>query len=299
MPPPPIDPNDFMVSSELDIVLLDVSVKDSRGGWASGLSKDNFRVFENERPQEISIFAAQDIPVTVGMVVDNSGSVRPKRPHIVTAALALVEQSHPQDEFFIVNFNDRIRMGLPRGIDFTDDASRLRNGLLANPVQGRTALYDAIKVALAHLDKGRRDKKTLVVISDGGDNASECSEQELLELIRTSPATIYTVGIFNPHDKDKNPGLLKRIAGLSGGEAFMPGEIAELVGICEKIAQDIRNRYTVGYTPSDRNFDGKVRKIRVAAAAPDRGKLQVKTRTQYLAVPPASKLRSARRAATR
>ena len=283
VPPPPPAPDAFAISSDVDVVLLDVSVKDSRGGFASGLEKDHFRVLENNREQKISVFSAQDIPVTVGLVVDNSGSVRPKRPEIVTAALTFVTQSHPQDEVFVVNFNDQVSFGLPADVKFTDNLQLLRTALLNNAARGRTALYDALKQALDHVQDGRRDKKTLVLISDGGDNASDTTEDEIFRLAEESLVTIYTIGIFNPDDKDKNPGFLKRLAAITGGEAFMPGEISQLVPVCEKIAKDIRNRYTIGYTPDDRNFDGKVRKLKVLAAAPDRGKLSVRTRTHYVA----------------
>jgi VWFA-related protein len=273
------------VSSDVEIVLLDVSVKDADGGFVSGLSKDSFRVFENGRLQEISIFASQDVPVTVGLVVDSSGSVRPKRSEIVTAALSFATKSHPKDEIFVVNFNDIVTLGLPPGMDFTDDIHKLRDALVNNPTRGRTSLHDALKASLKHLDKGRRDKKTLLLISDGGDNASATTKDEIFRLAQESTATIYTVGIFNPDDKEKNPDFLEKLAKITGGEYHRPAEIKDLMATCEKIAQDIRNRYTIGYAPDDRNFDGTVRKLKVLAAAPDRKKLVVRTRTQYIANP--------------
>jgi VWFA-related protein len=283
LPPPPPGKDDFVLTSETELVLLDASVKDANGGFASGLTKDNFKIFEDGKEQAPTVFSAQDVPVTVGMVVDNSGSVRPKRPEIVTAALTFAQQSHPQDEIFVVNFNDSVKLGLPDGILFTDKIDVLRTALLSNPVQGRTSLYDGLKTAFEHLQKGRRDKKTLILISDGGDNASETTQSEILQLAQATPVTVYTVGIFNPEDKDKNPGFLKHLAAITGGEAFMPGEISQLVGVCEKIAKDIRNRYTLGYVPANRQMNNKVRRIRVLANAPDRGKLTVRTRTEYLA----------------
>jgi VWFA-related protein len=273
---------EFKIRSDVELVLLDVSVKDSRGGFVSGLEKDNFKILEDKVPQDITVFQAQDVPVTVGLVVDNSGSVRPKKHEIVTAALTFVKNSNPQDEIFIVNFNDQIRKGLPAGVDFTDDHALLRQGLLLNPAQGRTALYDGLKESLEHIEKGRLDKKTIVLIADGGDNMSETTEEEIIKLVEQSLATIYTVGIFNPHDKDKNPGFLRRLAEISGGEYYRPQNISHLVGVCEKIAHDIRNRYTLGYSPKNTVFKGKVRKLRVTATNPGDGRqLQVRTRTQY------------------
>jgi len=291
VPPPPADSNDFKLSSEVELVLLDVSVKGPDGGFISGLKKEDFRVFDSKIEQPIRIFAAQDAPVTVGLVVDNSGSVRPKKPEIVTAALTFVTQSNPQDEVFIVNFNDKVMLGLPEDVPFTDKRELLRNALLTNPSQGRTALYDALKLGLEHLEKGRLDKKTLVLISDGGDNSSETTKDQIMEMAERSLTTIYTVGIFDENDKDKNPGFLKELAKLTGGEAFIPENKSHLVGVCEKIAQDIRNRYTVGFAPADvRTARGKSRPLRVVAQDPTTGrKLDVRTRTHYI---PHSELRA-------
>jgi len=283
VPPPPADPNEFRVSSDVELVLLDVSVKDKDGGFVAGLKQEDFKVLENKLDQKLSVFQAQDVPVTVGLIVDNSGSVRPKKPEIVTAALTFVTNSNPNDEIFIVNFNDRVSMGLPDGTDFSADRRLLRDGLLLNPAQGRTALYDALMKGLDHLEKGRLDKKTLVLISDGGDNMSQATKDEMLRRAEESLATIYTVGIYDSSDKDRNPGFLKELAKITGGEAYLPGELKELVPTCAKIAKDIRNRYTLGYAPSDRNFDGKPRKLKVIANAPAGKKYEVRTRSYYVA----------------
>ncbi len=280
-PLPPIDPRDIQLSTGVEIVLLDVSVKNPAGGFVSGLAKENFQVFDNNKPQKINSFEAGDIPVTLGLVIDASGSMRPKRSEVVTAALAFVQASNPKDELFTVNFNDRVYMGLPQGMDFTDDRQVLRNGLLATPVQGRTALNDALKIALEHLNKGRQQKKTLVLISDGGDNASQLTESETYKLAQASPATIYTVGLYDEFDKDKNPGFLRKLASVTGGEFYEPQKLDQLVDICVKIAKDIRNRYTIGYMP-EQDHEVPLHKIRAVASAPDKGKLLVRTRTQYL-----------------
>ena len=284
-PPPAVDPNEFRVSSDVELVLLDVSVKDKKGGFVSGLPKTAFKVFENKAEQPITVFAAQDVPVTVGLVVDNSGSVRPKKAEIVTAALTFVTQSNPKDELFLINFNDRVYFGLPDDLPFTDDRRLLRDAMLHNQPRGRTSLYDAIRDALEHLEKGRLDKKTLVVISDGGDNASETTREEIMRMAERSLATIYTVGIFNPDDKDKNPGFLKDLAELTGGEAYMPDDISHLVGVCEKIARDIRNRYTVGFVPAAHDHDGKKRRLKVVATGDGGRVFEARTRTYYMADP--------------
>jgi Ca-activated chloride channel family protein len=202
---------------------------------------------------------------------------------VITAALTFAGKSNPHDEVFLVNFNDRVWLGLPDGTPFTDNINLLRTSLIQAPMQGRTSVYDGLKKAIEHVQMGRRDKKTLVVISDGGDNASQATEDEVIRMAEESLVTVYTVGIFGPHEKESNRGFLKRLASITGGESFMPDQISELVSVCEKIAQDIRNRYTIGYEPTNRTFDGKVRRLKVVAAAPDRGKLSVRTRTHYVA----------------
>lgn len=283
VPPPPMDPGAYRVSSEVELVLLDVAVKDSKGGFVSGLTKDKFKVFENRIEQPIRNFGAQDSPVTVGLIIDNSASIRPKKPEIITAALTFVTQSNPLDEVFVVNFNDSVYMGLPESVPFTGDRKLLREAMLHNAPQGRTALYDAIKTGLEHLEKGRLDKKTLIVISDGGDNASDLNRGELMKLAEQSLATIYTIGIFDADDKDKNPGFLRELAQITGGEAFIPESTDNLVGICEKIARDVRNRYSIGFAPgASHQHDGKPRHLRVLVTGDDGTKLEARTRTHYI-----------------
>jgi VWFA-related protein len=262
-------------------VLLDVSVKDPKGGFVSGLTKDDFKVYENGHLQEISQFANADIPVTVGIVVDESGSMRPKRPEVVTAAMAFISASNPKDEVFVINFNDRVNRGLPEGVLFSDDVAQLRAALRKDPPEGRTALYDAIITALQQLDEGRQDKKTLIVISDGGDNASTHKLKDTMDAVLKSAATIYTIGIFDEDDPDRNPGVLKNFAHVSGGDVFFPRTLEGLVPACRQIARDIRTRYTIGYVPSTTNGN-RQRNIRVAVSAPDRGHLVARTRTSYL-----------------
>ena len=259
----PPQSGEFKISTAVELVLLDVSVRDPDGGYVSGLTKEAFHVFENGVPQKITEFSSGDIPVAVGLVMDDSGSMRNKRPELVTAGLAFVEASNRQDQIFVVNFNDKVRSGLPDSLPFTDDMVLLRSALSRDRPEGRTALYDATAFALAHLEKGRRAKKALIVVSDGGDNVSSRSFGQLLELIQESRATIYTVGIYDPEDPDRNPGVLKRIAKISGGECFLPSELHEIVPICQKIAKDIRNRYTIGYIPVRTNSKAALRKIHV------------------------------------
>ncbi|MBI2680104.1 MAG: VWA domain-containing protein [Candidatus Solibacter usitatus] len=272
---------EFKISTAVELVLLDVSVRDPEGGYISGLSKESFQVFENGAPQKITEFSRGDIPVAVGLVMDDSGSMRNKRAELNTAGLAFVEASNRQDQIFVVNFNDKVRTGLPDSLPFTDDLVLLRSALSRARPEGRTALYDAMAFSLEHLEKGRRAKKALIVVSDGGDNVSAHNFTQVLRRIQESSATIYTVGIYDEDDPDRNPAVLKRIAKISGGECFLPAERHELTTICQKIAKDIRNRYTIGYIPVRTNTKAALRKIRVVASAPDREKLIVRTRTSY------------------
>jgi len=282
-PVPEAEQQEFKITSHSDLVVLDVSVKNPDGGFVSGLTKDQFKVFDNGREKPIQVFEAGDIPVTVGLVVDNSASMRAKKPEVVTASLTFVTESNPEDEMFVVNFNDTARLGLPPEIGFSSNRDLLRAALLSNRVEGRTALNDALRIALAHLEKGVQAKKTLVLVSDGGDNASSIDTDAVYRLAEKSRATIYAIGIYDADDRDKNPGFLKRIASLTGGECFLPDRLTSLVDVCRKIAKDIRNRYSIGFIPSDSELTGGVHKLKVVATAPDRGKLIVRTRTHYVA----------------
>jgi VWFA-related protein len=271
----------YLLSTTAELVLLDVSVKDSVGERISNLTQSNFTVFENGKQQKISHFANEDVPVTVGLVIDSSGSMRPKSAEVNTAALTFIRSSNRKDEVFVVNFGDRVTYGLPEGVPFAVDLRQLRAALSLAIPAGRTALYDGILSALRHLDLGKWDKKALMLVSDGGDNSSTHSSEEVLRVVRETRATIYSIGIFDAGDPDKNPALLKRLSQISGGEAYFPAELGEVDGICQQIAGDIRTRYTIGYVPLRSGEAGAVRKIKVSASTPSGRPLAVHTRTSY------------------
>jgi Ca-activated chloride channel family protein len=273
--------NDFTIRTTSRLVLLDVSVKDSKGGFAAGLTKDCFRVYEDGRPQEITEFANADIPVTVGILVDTSGSMRSKRTEVITAALAFITASNPQDEVFVLNFNEKIYAGLPKAVPFSDDVELLKKALHLTPAEGRTALYDAVLDGLHHLEQGRRDKKTLVLISDGGDNVSLHTSKQMEMAVLNDIVTIYTIGIFDPDDPERNPGVLRKLSQISGGEAYFPSQLDGILPICEHIAKDIRTRYTIGYKPSTDNGKG-IRTVKVLVSAPERGRFTTRTRNRYV-----------------
>ena len=271
---------DYTISDNVDLVLLDASVKDVRGGFVTGLARGDFRVYEDGHERAITHFAPVDAPVSVGLVLDDSGSMRRKRAEVVTAGLAFAKESNPKDEFFVVNFNNRIYYGLPQGVHFTDKLKLLHNALYFGQPVGQTALYDAIASALKHLELSDRELRTLIVVSDGGDNVSKIRLPELMKLIETSRATIYTVGLLDPEDRDLNPKVLRRFAYISGGEFFEPTGLDEVVPIFQKISKDIRNRYTIGFTPDERSDKRKSRSIKVTAQSRGR-KLNVRTRSTF------------------
>jgi VWFA-related protein len=271
---------DFVIRSDVRLVLLDVSVKDRDGGWVSGLSKDDFRVDENGARQDVTVFADNDIPVTVGILVDDSRSMTPKRAEVLSAATTFIEKCNQHDEIFVLNFNDTVKRGLPQKTLFSDDVGQLREALLRGFPEGRTALYDAVVDGLQQLQQGKRDKKALVVISDGGDNASQHKRPETLDLVERNLATIYTIGLFDTGDPDRDPGILKKLARISGGVAYFPNNPQDLTDACKRIAKDIRTRYTVGYAPTVSN-GGSLRRIRVHVSAPGRTGLMARTRLSY------------------
>ena len=277
----------FTISDNVNLVLLDVSVKAAKGGYVTGLQKNNFQVFEDGQSRQITHFASVDTPVTIGLVVDNSGSMRGRKPEVVMAGLSFAKQSNPLDEFFVVNFNNSVIRGLPESVMFTDKLQQLRAALFYGNPAGQTALYDAIAYSLKHLEYAHREKRTLIVVSDGGDNVSSTALPDLMKMVEASRATIYTVGLYDPDDPDLNPGVLRKIAAVSGGEFFEPQKLDDVLPVFDKIAQDIRNTYTIGYVPDDQTNHRVVRSVKVLAklAKEDSRRLVAHTRTTYVTTP--------------
>jgi Ca-activated chloride channel family protein len=267
----------------VDLVDLHVTVQSHKDMFASGLGKENFQVYEDGVLQQISSFSSEDMPVTVGLVVDNSGSMKPKVGEVIAAATAFARSSNPEDQMFVVLFNENVSFGLPASTPFTDKEAQLRVALSRIKATGMTALYDAVAAALEQVKKGNRDKKVLIVISDGADNASKRSLSQVMALARQSDTIVYTMGLFEEGDPDRNPGALKQLARATGGETFLPESLKEVVPICERIAREIRNQYSIAYVPTNRKQDGAFRAIQVKASAPGRGRLSVRTRAGYYA----------------
>jgi Ca-activated chloride channel homolog len=269
------------ISVTTELVVLPVSVTDAQGTFVSKLGIENFRVFEDGRLQKITLFAEEDNPVTVGLIVDHSRSMGPKLPGVAEAVFMFAHSSNPDDEMFVVDFGDTVSIERIAGKEFTNDPKELEQAVAAVTARGQTALYDAIIRGLEHLRQGNRDKKALVVVSDGGDNVSRHKFRDVLDLARRSHAVIYAIGLVGESGEEENPEVLKKLCKETGGIAFFPRADDSVDDVSRSIARDLREQYTLGYTPEKRNQSGAFRKIAVEVSTPGRGKMHVRTRAGY------------------
>lgn len=285
---PSAHPPQDIIKIQQELVVLHATVENRKGTLMDGLSKEDFQIYEDGILQPIESLSHEDVPVTVGLVIDNSGSMRTRRLEVITAALAFARSSNPKDQMFVVHFNEQVSFGLPPHLAFTDQEKQLETALSKIAAKGMTALNDAVAAALTHLKKGPQGKQVLTVISDGADNASKRSFPDIIAQARQAEAIIYTIGLFEADDRDKNPGALKQLAKATGGEAFLPKSAQAVLPICEQIAREIRNQYTLTYTPINTKHDGSYRVIevkagKVKAAQAGRERLKVRTRAGYFA----------------
>jgi Ca-activated chloride channel family protein len=276
------EPPIFKTQSEL--VVLHVLVKDRNGSYVGGLTADAFEVLEENRPQTISFFTPEDAPVTVGLLIDSSGSMGPVRDRVIAASAAFIQSSNPQDESFAVVFNDDVRPVPQPPAHFVSDANTLRS-LLSDAFvpAGRTRLYDAVAEGLSHVTTGTRDRRVLVVLSDGGDNASQSTFSDALMLTQASNVVVYTVALVDPLNDEANPKRLRQLADASGGAAFTPHDVRDVDKAFQQIARDIRSSYTIGYQPANTRLRPGLRRIRVEVHPPDGRRLITRTRNAYLA----------------
>jgi len=283
--PPPQSQGKGGIKVDVNLVVLHTTVLDDRGRFADGLKQEEFRVFEDKVEQKLAVFKREDIPVSFGLVIDNSGSMRDKRERVNAAALIFVRTSNPADEGFVVNFNDDYYLDMDK--DFTSNISDMKEALERIDSRGSTALYDAVVGSLDHLKKGTRDKKVLLVVTDGEDNASRKTFEQTLEEAQKSDAVIYTVGLLSQESKKNAKRARKKLQELSqatGGLAFFPENLEDVENICTQIAHDIRNQYTLAYYPSNTRRDGTFRAVNVTVTPlHGHGKLSVRTRTGYYA----------------
>jgi Ca-activated chloride channel family protein len=269
----------FSTSSSL--VVMSVRVTDRRGDHVGGLDASAFAVFEDGRRQTIGAFATEDTPVTVGLIVDSSISMWPIRDRVIAAAAAFAQASHPSDELFAIAFNEHHWPALPLSAPFTSDGRVLRDALAAAvQPRGRTGLFDAIAAGLQYADRGRHTRKILLVISDGGDNASTRTFEGTIASTQASNTVIYGVALVDPLNGDAKPDVLKRLARSTGGETLTPRTADELERALVHIARDIRHSYTLGYMPAG-PADGRFHRLRVAVSSPEQRQLNVRTREGY------------------
>jgi Ca-activated chloride channel family protein len=266
-----------------DLVALPVRVTDASGTVVSGLSQQDFTVFEDGRPQTLTLFQQEDAPVTVGLVVDHSRSMGPKLPEVAAAVSAFAHSSNPQDEMFVVDFNDGVWLQMLGGKPFTNSASDLEKAIAAVSARGRTALYDAVSEGLNHLRFGHCEKKALIIVSDGGDNASHLKFSQVLDLAQRSQVLIYSI-VLQGEGQEENPGVLRRLSKSTGGISYFPGSSETVASVSASIARDLRDQYTLGFAPQKQNGAASFRKIQVKVFAPGRTKLRVRYRPGYFAV---------------
>lgn len=273
-------------SSESELVVLHVAVRDGKGGYVGGLGKESFRVSENRQLQDISFFNNQDAPVTVGLLIDGSGSMAPNRDMVIAASMAFSRAMNPQDEFFVLGFNEHIHTPLPPHAPFTSHEPTLRVALVqAIKARGQTAIYNAVHAGLAYVNKGGFERQVLVIVSDGGDNASQVNRAQVLANAQASNAVIYTIALVDPMDPEADPGFLNQLSELTGGVSFRPKNIGDIDEIFQRVARDIRSMYTLGYVPSaTRSKKEALRRVAVDVRLPSGQRLDARTRRAYRAL---------------
>ena len=269
--------------AETRLVVLHATVKNSRGELVTNLGQDAFTVYENGKRQPIAVFRRDDIPVSLGLIIDNSGSMRPLRSKVEAAALALARASNPDDEIFVINFADKPRLDVP----FTSDAGRLKAGIARVDSIGGTAMRDAVDAAEHYeIEHATRDRKALLIVTDGNDNASLVSDDQIRQQAEQHEIVVYAVGLL--HDQASSSGKRARhelddLAMRTGGTAYYPTTIDGIDGVALELARQIRNQYTIAYAPLNQALDGSYRRIRVTVTGPER--FSVHTRTGYRALP--------------
>jgi len=254
----------FVLSVNSDFMELHVSVVDSREHSVSGLLKDNFQVTENGVPQQITVFKHEDVPVSLGLVLDNSRSIEPRKSRLDAATLSFIRQSNPDDETFIVHFDFDARLEQ----DFTGNISDLEKTLSASKPFGQTAIYDALMLGIDHMKDAHHDKKSLLLVTDGLDNASHATLDQVLEAVKRNRVSVIVVGLLSAAEGEKAEATLSKIAEASGGRAYFPDDIEQARTLMERAAHDLRTQYTIGYVPTDPAHDGSWRSIRVTITPP-------------------------------
>lgn len=273
----------FRAGSEL--VVMHVSVRDRGGRYVTGLTRDAFTVIDDGKPQNLEMFSADEVPASVGFLIDNSNSMRPSRDRVIASSVAFAKNSHAQDEIFVLTFNEKVRHAWgPRIISEMDPGAFALAMSDAIAARGMTAVYDGIAAGLSRLEHARHTRQVLIAVSDGGDNASKVKLDDVLKRVRESDATVYAVALVDPLMRDgSNPKLLRQLARSTGGEFYYPRKPNEISTAFQNIAADIRNAYTLAYTPTKGIADeqGRRRTVRVYVRSQDGRVLRVRARDGY------------------
>jgi VWFA-related protein len=256
---------------ETQLVLINVTVTDPMNRFVTGLEKEHFQLFEDKKPQEVSQFSSEDAALSIGLVFDASGSMGSKLQKSRQAAAQLFKTANPEDEFFLIQFNDRPDLVVP----FTNNTEEIQNRLTFTQAKGRTALLDGLYLAMSQMKKARNPRKAIIILSDGGDNSSRYTESEIKNAVREADVQVYAIGIFEPiagrgrtAEELGGPGLLTELAESTGGRHFPVENPNELPDIAAKIGIELRNQYVLGYTPTNTTRDGKYRKVQVKLKQP-------------------------------
>ena len=276
---------DPVFRSDTRLVVLHATVVDKNGNLVTNLPQTAFQVYEDGVQQQIKTFKREDIPVSLGLIIDNSGSMRDKRQKVETAALTLVKASNRQDEVFVVNYNDEAFLDTRK--DFTNDMKELEEALTKIDSRGGTAMRDALRMSIDHVkEKGKKDKRALLVVTDGNDNASIVTLENLVKSAQQSEVIIYAIGLLSEEDKreaKRAKRALDALAEATGGQSYYPKDMNDVEKIAQQVAHDIRNQYTIAYSPLKQELDGTYRQIKVEVNGPNRP--QVRTRSGYYANP--------------
>lgn len=276
---------DPVFSTGVRLVQLHATVIDGKGKLVINLPQSAFTVLENGKPQPLKLFRREDVAVSMGLIIDNSGSMRDKRAKVNQAALALVKASNKEDEVFIVNFNDEAYLDRP----FTNDIRKMEEALTKIDSRGGTAMRDAVTMSIDYIkEKAKRDKKVLLVVTDGDDNTSAATNtmEKLVEKAQQSEILVYTIGLLTEEERGKAKRAtraLNALAAATGGIAYFPKAVDDVEQLAVQVAHEIRNQYTMSYSPLEASLDGSYRRIQVVAKGP--GKLTVRTRSGYYATP--------------
>lgn len=277
---PRVAAQDPTFRTDTRLVVLHASVVDRKGDSVTSLKKDDFTVREDKDEQPIRTFLREDVPVSMGLIIDNSGSMRDKRSQVEAAAISLVKSSNPEDEVFVVNFNDDLYLD----VTMTSDIKKMQDGIAQIDSRGGTAMRDALSAAIDYVrEKGVKDKKVLLVITDGNDNASAMTLEKLVQRAQQAEVLVYAIGILNEEERREAKRAERALGALTkatGGQAYFPNAVSEVNDIANRVAHDIRNQYVIAYSPTNEAMDGTFRRIEVSVKG--RG-LSVRTRTGYYA----------------